>query len=441
MKKTFVLDTSVLLHDPQSIFAFQDNDVIIPIAVIEEIDGQKRKSDQIGRSARMVSRYLDDLRSQGRLNQGVDNGQGGMLKIELNHQDLPSFPLNCDRINNDNRIIAVAANLQQDDQVKKPVILVTKDINMRIKADALGLLAEDYETNKVNIDELYTGFKTIETSPAVIDTFFRQGYLDLDELAEELFANQFLMLQDNAGRSQTALAKVDLTQKRILPLRYHHADLSGIRARNREQKFALEALLDENIQLVTLVGQAGTGKTLLALAAGIEKVLEEKAYRKLLISRPVVPMGNDLGFLPGDVDEKLRPWMQPLYDNLELIFGNRDRGEKLDSFIQHLKEIDLLDIEALTYIRGRSIPGQYFILDEAQNLTPHEVKTVITRVGEGTKIVLTGDPYQIDNPYLDANSNGLTYVVERFKDYVGAAHITLTRGERSALAEMAAQVL
>ncbi|MBO8125926.1 MAG: PhoH family protein [Firmicutes bacterium] len=441
MKKTFVLDTSVLLHDPQALFYFEDNDVVIPIAVIEEIDGHKRKSDQIGRSARMVSRYLDELRSKGHLNEGVDNGQGGMLKIELNHQELEGLPFGLDRVKNDNRILAVALSLQKDERCQKPVILVSKDINMRVKADALGLLAEDYETNKVNIDELYPGFETVLVAPEKVNEFYQQGWLSLADLGGRYYANQFIMLQDNAGQSQTALGRVDVGQKRLLPLRHPNADLSGIRARNREQKFAIEALLDDDIQLVTLVGQAGTGKTLLALAAGIEKVLEEKKYRKLLVTRPVVPLGNDIGFLPGDVEEKLRPWMQPLYDNLELIFGNRDRQEKLDAYINHLQDLDILDIEALTYIRGRSIPGQYFILDEAQNLTPHEVKTVITRVGEGTKIVLTGDPYQIDNPYLDANSNGLTYVVERFKDYQGAAHITLTKGERSALAEMAAELL
>lgn len=441
MRKTYVLDTSVLLHDPQALLAFDDNDVIIPIAVIEEIDGQKRKSDQVGRSARLVSRALDQLRTKGHLNQGVEINQGGMLRVELNHQELDNLPYGLDRIKNDNRILAVASNLAKDPKAKKPVILVSKDINMRVKADALGLAAQDYETNKVNIDELYSGFATVTVDSSVINRFYQGSGLSLQEIPGEYYANQFLMLQDNAGQSQTALARVDKTQQKALPLRFLGADLSGVRPRNREQKFALEMLLDERIQLVTLVGRAGTGKTLLALAAGVQKVLEEKVYRKLLISRPIVPLGNDIGFLPGDLEDKLRPWMQPLFDNLELIFNNRERGEKLDSFIRHLEELDLLSIEALTYIRGRSIPNQYFILDEAQNLTPHEVKTAITRVGEGTKIILTGDPYQIDNPYLDANSNGLTYVVERFKDYPGAAHITLTKGERSGLAEMAAELL
>ena len=350
MKKTFVLDTSVLLHDPQALFAFEDNTVVVPIAVIEEIDTHKRKPDQVGRGARLVSRALDELREQGSLSKGVQTEQGGTVRVELNHQKLELLPQGLDRFKNDNRILAVAADLARNEQVTKPVIVVSKDINMRIKADALGLLAEDYETNKVNIEELYTGYEVVVTEPGLIDTFYSQGGLELVLLSGTYHSNQFLMLQDGANPSQTALGRVDAARKQLVPLRYMNSDLSGIRARNREQKFALELLLDDRIQLVTLVGLAGTGKTLLALAAGVQKVLEEKTYRKLLISRPIVPMGNDLGFLPGDLGEKLRPWMQPIYDNLELIFSGRDKGEKLESFINHLQGMDLLDIEALEEI-------------------------------------------------------------------------------------------
>lgn len=446
MKKTFVLDTSVLLHEAEAMFAFEDNTVVVPIAVVEEIDNHKRRLDEIGRNARKVSSQLDQLRALGKLNQGVRLEGGGTLRVELNHQNSDILPASFDRHKADNRILAVALSLQEERTAPQPVILVSKDINMRVKADSLGLEAQDFERNKVQIDELYSGNRTLRTSAGLINRFYAEGFLEVKELGEgaaDLHPNEFVLLEDEAGSSQSGMARVDKAD-RLVALRSLHADLWGIKARNKEQRFAVELLLNDDIRLVTLVGKAGTGKTLLALAAGLQKVTEENAYRKLLVSRPVVPMGNDLGFLPGDLEEKLRPWMQPLHDNLELIFANREGGrgkERGQNPLQNLRDLGLVDIEALTYIRGRSIPGQFFILDEAQNLTPHEVKTVITRVGEGTKIVLTGDPYQIDHPYLDSSSNGLTYVVEKFKGEAIAGHITLTKGERSELAEMAAQLL
>lgn len=437
MKKTYILDTSVLVHDPRALTEFEDNDIVIPIAVVEEIDGHKKRQDEVGRNARWVSAFLDKLRAVGHLDTGVPLGkQKGKIKVELNHQEVEKLPPTLDRNKVDNRIIAVAYALKKESQI--PVILVTKDINMRIKADALGIPAEDYETDKIEIEEVYTGSRIVKVEPEVIDGFFKTGEATLK--VEGLYTNQMIILEDSFGSSKSALAR-HLNGGKLVPLRFGNQDPFGLKARNKEQKFAFELLLDEEVRLVTLIGKAGTGKTLLALAAGLQKVVEETKYRRLAVSRPVIPMGNDLGFLPGDINEKLRPWMQPIYDNLEFLFNNRDKTEKIDQLVNSMKDLNILELEALTYIRGRSIPNQFLLVDEAQNLSPHEIKTVITRVGEGTKIVLTGDPYQIDHPYLDSNSNGLTYVVERFKNEKIAGHITLSKGERSDLAELGAKLL
>lgn len=437
MKKIYILDTSVLVHDPRALTAFEDNDIIIPIAVVEEIDGHKKRQDEVGRNARWVSAFLDKLRAVGHLDQGVSLGkQKGKIKVELNHQEVEKLPPTLDRNKIDNRIIAVANALKAGSNI--PVILVTKDINMRIKADALGIIAEDYETDKIEIEEVYTGYRSIKVEPEIIDSFFKTGAVVLEE--ENLYPNQIVILEDSFGSSKSALTR-HLSGGKLVPLRFGNQDPFGLKARNKEQKFALELLLDEEVRLVTLIGKAGTGKTLIALASGLQKVVEESRYRRLAVSRPVIPMGNDLGFLPGDINEKLRPWMQPIYDNLEFLFNNRDKNEKIDQLVNSMRDLNILELDALTYIRGRSIPNQFLLVDEAQNLSPHEIRTVITRVGEGTKIVLTGDPYQIDHPYLDSNSNGLTFVVERFKNERIAGHITLTKGERSDLAELGAKLL
>ena len=437
MKKIFVLDTSILVHDPQALNAFQDNDIVIPLAVVEEIDGQKKRQDEVGRNARRVSAFLDRLREDGHLDSGVSLGEGrGTIRVELNHQLIEMLPPALDRTKMDNRIIAVALALKESSNA--PVVLISKDINMRIKADAVGITAADYTTDKIEIEDVYTGSRSLKIAPEQIDRFYASGELTID--AEGLYPNQLLVLEDSFGSSKSAIAR-HMASGRLVPLRFGNQETFGLKARNKEQKFALELLLDDEVRLVTLIGRAGTGKTLLALAAGLQKVVEESKYRRLAVSRPVIPMGNDLGFLPGDIDEKLRPWMQPIYDNLEFLFNNRDRNEKIDQLVNSMKDLNLLEMEALTYIRGRSIPNQFLLVDEAQNLSPHEIRTVITRVGEGTKIVLTGDPYQIDHPYLDSNSNGLTFVVERFKNEKIAGHITLTKGERSDLAELGARLL
>jgi PhoH-like ATPase len=439
MKKTFVLDTNVLLHDPKAIFKFKDNDIILPITIVEELDRFKKLSEMTGRNARQVSRTLDELRTKGRLTEGISLDNGGLLRVVSCDRDtLKQLPYLLDGKENDNAILAVA--LKQKENCQCNVVLVSKDTNLRIKADALGLEAQDYENDKVDFEGLYTGEAEILVESESIDEFFKQHSLDLDR---SVYPNQALTLVDINNASHTALGIV--SDRRVVPLsKTATMGVSRIHPRNREQKFALELLLRDDIALVTLVGKAGTGKTLLAIAAGLFKAIDEKIYTRLLIARPVVPMGKDIGYLPGDIKEKLTPWMQPLYDNFDLIFTNQDPLGKPNywrSGYQELLDRGLLQIEPLTYIRGRTIPQQFAIIDEAQNLTPHEVKTILTRAGEGTKIVLTGDPEQIDNPYVDAASNGLTYVVEKFKHEPLAGHITLTKGERSPLAERAAMLL
>jgi PhoH-like ATPase len=440
MKKVFVLDTNVLLHDPRAIFSFEDNDVVVPIVVIEELDKFKKGIDEIGRNARQVSRILDEYRQKGKLSQGVKLEGGGCLRVELNHQTPERLPSELIATKADNRILATALNLKHDDL---PVILVTKDTNLRIKADALGMRAEDYESDTITLDELYSGEVEIVVDPGAIEEFYSRGELPVVE--PKPLPNEFVLIKNNANPSQTALARYSQQKHALVQIANTKHGIWGISARNKQQQYALDLLLNDDIRLVTLVGRAGTGKTLLALAAGLEKTIESRAFQRLVVSRPVFPLGKDIGFLPGDIEEKLRPWMQPIRDNLDFLMGasasavaGRAKGKK---DLQSLFDLGMIEVEPLTYIRGRSMPNQYLIVDEAQNLTPHEIKTIITRAGEGTKVVLTGDPYQIDNPYIDSSSNGLTFVVDRFKEEPIAGHITLVKGERSDLAELAATLL
>ena len=439
MKKTFVLDTNVLLHDPQALFRFEDNDLIIPMTVVEEIDRFKKELSETGRNARHFSRIMDGLRSKAKLIEGVELENGGHLRVDLyTEEQMRILPPELQSDRGDNRILAVALDVRNRCEGGS-VVFVTKDTNLRIKADVLGLDAQDYESDKVSLEDLYSGTAEVHVSREAVDLFYSQGFLPLEE---EFLANQGLTLIDTSNPSHTAIARYDRAQRRAVPLlRAPKEGLWGIHSRNREQQFAIDMLLNEDIQLVTLVGKAGTGKTLLAIAAGLFKSADEGHYSRLLVSRPVFPLGRDLGFLPGDIDEKLSPWMQPIFDNVELLLGAVEERGKRKRGYKELVELGILEIEPLTYIRGRSIPKQYMIVDEAQNLTPHEIKTIITRAGEGTKIVLTGDPYQIDNPYIDSSSNGLTYVVEKFKGEEIAGHVTLTKGERSCLAELAANLL
>lgn len=438
MKKIYVLDTNVLLHDPQAMFQFDDNDLVIPITVIEEIDGFKKDSSEIGRNARHISRILDGFRGKASLMKGVPLERGGVLKVALYTEEaMKRLPLELSSERGDNRILAVAVHLKET--CKGPVIFVTKDTNLRIKADAVGLIAQDYESDKVSFDDLYSGTAEVTVDKALVDRFYGQGYVDLEG---DFYPNQCITLVDEANASHTAIGRFQSPLRRLVPLvRPPKEGAWGIHPRNREQQFALDLLFNDDIQLVTLVGKAGTGKTLLAIAAGLYKSADQGSFSRLLVSRPIFPLGRDLGFLPGDVEEKLAPWMQPIFDNVDLLLGAVEERGKRKRGYKELVDMGLLEIEPLTYIRGRSIPKQYMIVDEAQNLTPHEIKTIVTRAGEGTKIVLTGDAYQIDNPYVDASSNGLTYVVEKFKGQEIAGHVTLSKGERSPLAELAANLL
>jgi PhoH-like ATPase len=431
--KTYVLDTNVLLHDPAALFAFGDHRVVIPFAVIEEIDNQKKRQDEIGRNARIISRQLDDMRSIGRLSEGIPMSNNGILYIELNHQACINFPEVLDPEKYDNRILAVAHNLKQEGN--SSVVLVTKDLNLRIKADVLGIAAEDFLNDKVDFCSLYSGYRDLYVTAEDLAAFYRDGGLALGNHPTP-FPHEFLVLKNLENPSQSALGRY--TGSAISPVIKDGTTHWGIRARNKEQRFAMDLLLDDTVPVVTLLGKAGTGKTLLALAVALEKVLEEKAYSRVLVTRPVIPVGDDIGYLPGNKEEKLRPWMQPIYDNLELLLR---MCPKIDRSTEELLCNGALEMEALTYIRGRSIPNQFIVCDEAQNLSPNMVKALITRVGAGTKIVFTGDAEQIDHPYLDASSNGLTYLVERFKHVDIAGHVTLVKGERSEVAELGARLL
>ncbi|MHB2017587.1 MAG: PhoH family protein [Candidatus Xenobia bacterium] len=450
-RKIYVLDTSVLLHRPQSIFSFETNTVVIPIVVLDELDQFKRGSRELNRNARHVIKYIDRLREKGQIDQGVRLRDGGTLIIELTDRDeLHLLPAGFET-SNDNRILASALSMKHDNP-KKRVVLVSKDINMRVKADAVGLEAEDYKADKISVSELYTGQSEVEVPQSAIDQLYQEKEMPLEVIRPSmnglrLLPNQFLTLRNAEGVNQTALGRVDVEKSSLSLVRDLKSDVWGIRPLNREQRFALDLLLDDRIKLVTLVGKAGTGKTILAIATGLHKVLNDKTHRRLTVYRPVVPMGKDIGFLPGTEQEKLVPWMQPIFDNLEFLLeghGPREysgRGNKQEAKLQYLVDSGALEIKALTYIRGRSLPYQFIVIDEAQNLTPHEIKTIVTRAGEGTKLVVAGDPYQIDHPYLDFTSNGLTHLVEKFKNHPIAGHVTLAKGERSELAEIASSLL
>jgi PhoH-like ATPase len=436
--KNYILDTNVLLHDPNSLLNFADNHVVIPIEVIEEIDRFKRESSELGQNARQVSRMLDGFRGEGSLSEGVKLPNGGKLKVAFQKNgngNGDSHILNGNSV--DNRILALAAGIQKV-QPKNPTILVSKDINLRIKADALGLQAEDYENDRVHIQDLYTGMIELSVSTEKMAAFRANGELEING-GKKYFPNEFCTLLDETNPKKAALTKVDATGTKLVPIIDCREGVWGIKPRNREQHYAFDALLDDRIKLVTLMGKAGTGKTLMAMAAGLKRTVLDREFRRLVVARPTISMGKELGFLPGSLEEKLAPWMQPIHDALEML-------SDLNMGHDHRRSGDLMRsgaivVEALSYIRGRSIANQFMIIDEAQNLTPLEAKTIITRVGSGTKIIFTGDPYQIDNPYVDSSSNGFNYIVSRFRDQAIAAHIELQKGERSELAELAANIL
>jgi PhoH-like ATPase len=433
--KTFVLDTNVILHDPNSIFSFEGSRVVLPLTVIEELDTFKRNNDERGRSARFVSRKLDELRKGGKLSSWVPLEHGGKLKVEIQVSD--GLPKAFSAHTKDNEILSCAQFLKKQGE---NVVFISKDINLRIKAESLGLETQDYEKEKVDVEDLYKGWRELTVAGEAIDRFYKDKRLEPP--APDLIPNEFVILKAAEGGSKSALARYDAKSLSVVPLVKADTAPWGIKPLNTEQRFALELLLNKDIQLVTLVGLAGSGKTMMALAAALQQTLEEKVYRRILIARPVIAVGHDLGFLPGTKEEKLTNWMGAIYDNLSYLL-EKPKGalETADMDIQMLTEEGILEIEAVTYLRGRTLPGLLIIIDDAQNLTPHEIKTIISRAGQGAKIVLTGDPHQVDNYYLDSASNGLTNLVERFKGQGLFGHVTFTKSERSALAALASDLL
>ena len=437
-KKYFVLDTNVLLHDPGALTAFADNEVVLPFRVIEELDKFKKGSDDTSRHARQVIRFLDRLRVKGRL---ADSGvaveeTGGTVRIAMDDRT-PAHPILAENTADD-RIIGVAYRLMQEG---KTTIFISKDINARIKSDALGIRTMDFEKQKVDFDRIYTGYREVEADAAALGGLESEN--GIEPPADDLQPNEFVLFKGAGDEKAPVVGRFDAGRKRVVPLRFADKTIQNVSARNPQQRMAIELLMQDSVRLVTLMGPAGTGKTLLAVACGMQKVLVEKRYEKLLVSRPIIPFGQDIGYLPGAKEEKLWQWMQPIFDNLAYILRTKKKGGDggMDERISNLIDSGALELEALTYIRGRSIPDQFIIVDEAQNLTPHEVKTVVSRVGEDSKIVLTGDPYQIDNPYLDSSSNGLAYAAERMKGLGLAGHVMLAKSERSELASLAAERL
>ncbi len=428
-----VIDTSVILHDALAVKAFHKTDIYIPLPVIEEIDRFKRDMGENGRNARQFSRFMDTLRSQGSLTEGAPLSSGSYVYVNMLSGAEKSWPSLLNINKTDSQILGTALLIQKHFP-KASVELITKNINLRLKADVFGVKSKDYDPNRLaSVEEMYSGIRRLQTPAEQIERFFKEGWLSPE--SGEFFANQYIIMK--SGDKQ-ALGRYDKKQNKILPLAGNGAPIWRVHPRNPEQNFAFDALLNEKILFVSLVGKAGTGKTLLALAAGLYKTVDQNIYKRMLVSRPVFPMGRDIGYLPGDIEQKLNPWMQPVFDSLEFIMG---MGKKASRLTQDLMDQGLLNIEPLAYIRGRSIPHQYLIVDEAQNLTPHEIKTIITRAGTGTKVILTGDCYQIDNPYVDASNSGLAYSIEKFKGHEIVAHVNLQKGERSELAELGANVL
>jgi PhoH-like ATPase len=463
--KFFVLDTNVLLHNPEALFMFGDNQVVVPFTVIEELDGFKKNTDDTGRNARQVIRHLDSLRLKGKLSEGVEwNGHGGSVRIELAERN-GTAPEALREDKPDNRIIAVAyEHLKAGDRT----VFISKDINARIKSDALGIPTQDFEAQKVDADRLYTGYREVAAPTELINRLYEARQLPLADLTalltepapagqphaiagggETVMPNQFVLLRNPSDPSHTGLARRYGRSETLEPVVTGRRPVFGIAARNLQQTMALDLLLDDSVRLVTLLGTAGSGKTLMALAAGMMKTLNESRYDRMLVARPIMPMGRDIGYLPGSVEEKLSPWMQPIFDNLTYLLSTRGGGGVLqhaesktpEQRIKALIDGGRMVLEPLTYIRGRSIPSQFMVVDEAQNLTPHEVKTIASRVGEGTKLVLTGDVQQIDNPYLDSSSNGLSYLVEQLKGQPIVGHVMLAKSERSELASLVAERL
>lgn len=434
-ERKVIIDTNVILFDALAINKFRSADIYIPFSVIEEVDRFKRDLGENGRNARQFSRFIDVLRGRGALAKGVKLDKGDSYLYVNADVKFDGMPVEMDLVKADNRILATALAMQT--RYPDKVELITKDINLRIKADVFGIKAKDYDPENAHFEDLYQGYKEIDVDPEYIDRFYKEKSVALsDEI--KLLSNQYVVMKDASNPNHSAIGRFSERDQKVVPLIFPTESIWGIHPRNVEQSFALDCLLNDEILFVSLVGKAGTGKTLMAIAAGLFKTLDEGRFQRLLVSRPIFPMGRDIGYLPGDVEQKLNPWMQPIFDNVEFLMG---ADKKAAGRAQELINQGMLNIEPLTYIRGRSIPNQFLIVDESQNLTPHEIKTIVTRAGQGTKVVLTGDCFQIDNPYVDSANSGLTYSVERFKGQKISAHVTLTKGERSELAELAANIL
>lgn len=440
MKQTiFVLDTNVLLTDSNSILNFGEADIVIPLKVLDEIDKHKKRQDSVGVHARSVIRKLDELRADANLFDGADIGTD-TGKIYVKGYDPFKLPDDLDIENPDNQIIATALSLKAEHK-KSNIILVSRDINMRVKCDALKINCEDYSSDQVveDIDGLYTGLQEVLVDEQIVDSVYKEEGVFLDPEEVSLEPNQFVMLISNSNEKKSALVRFINYETRVQKVDSFKKGVWGVRPKNKEQNFALDLLMDPDIPLVTIIGKAGSGKTLMALACGLQQCFGETAndriYSRVIVTKPVEPVGKDIGFLPGTMEEKMMPWVAPIQDNLKNLMGNDQ--VTLGMYMDEGK----IEVEAMTFIRGRSIGNAFIIIDEAQNMTKHEIKTVLTRVGEGTKIVLTGDIEQIDNVYLDETTNGLTYVIDRFKDQSCAGHITLVKGERSKVATLAAKLL
>ena len=449
-KKTYVLDTSVCLTDSSSIFNYLNNDIIIPIKVLEEIDKHKKRQDGVGINARSIIRHFDALRAKGSLQKGVRLGKGkGILRVVSDSaSDLPD---DLDFSVSDHKILSSALSVQSQNSGRKTV-MVSRDINLRVISDSVGLVSEDYTENQIIKEDcdLYRGFRSILVDEQLVDQFYYGESIFLDEeITKSFYPNEFIMLVSNQNDKKTAIGKFINPFEPLLRIQEYKNGLWGVNARNKEQLFALNLLMDPSVQIVSLIGKAGSGKTLISVAAGLQQVVSnpniadlarakhigDGPYKKLVVSRPVMPMGKDIGFLPGTMQDKMAPWLAPVQDNLKFLTGNDQ------TTLQQYMDKGIIEMEALTYIRGRSIADAFIVIDEAQNLTHHEIKTILTRVGEGTKIVLTGDIEQIDNIYINERSSGLTHAVERFKQYAIAGHVTLRKGERSDVASLAAKVL
>ena len=432
--KKVVIDTSVILYDALAVKTFHKTDIYIPLSVVEEIDRFKRDMGENGRNARQFSRFMDTLRNKGSLTKGVHLKECDSyvyVNMLSDYENYLAPHLDSQKV--DNQILGMALFIQKQFP-KSSIELVSKDINLRIKSDVFGIKSKDYDPDRIaSVEDMYSGVRHLKVKKNRLDQFFKDGFVRPDN--EKFFANQYIVMK--AG-DQQGLGRYDKKQNKIIPLISNGTPIWRVHPRNPEQNFAFDALLNPDILFVSLVGKAGTGKTLLALAAGLYKTMDEGTYKRMLVCRPVFPMGRDIGYLPGDIEQKLNPWMQPVFDILEFIMG---MGKKASQVTRDLMDQGLINIEPLAYIRGRSIPHQFLIVDEAQNLTPHEIKTIITRAGIGTKVVLTGDCYQIDNPYVDASNSGLTHSIEKFKGQEIVAHISLSKGERSELAELAANLL